>query len=155
MKILAVALFLATGLSGTANAVINFNVVNNGAAAYTIDGVDNQTLTLSRGQTYTFTVSASGHPFFITTMRGASTASTSQFSSGVTNNGSSAGTITFAVPTSAPMTLFYQCGIHDIMGGTIDIVSPAVPATGPYAVWVVGALVLLLGGVAVRRRARE
>jgi len=44
-----------------------FNVTNNGSGNYVINGVSNPTLELVRGQTYTFNVSASGHPFWIKT----------------------------------------------------------------------------------------
>jgi len=53
---------------------ISYNIVNNGAGAYTFSGtaaVDNVTLgPLYRGSTYTFNVSASGHPFYFTTDNG-------------------------------------------------------------------------------------
>ena len=44
------------------------------------------------------------------------------YDSGVTNGGSSS--VTFAVPLSAPSTLYYKCGIHGGMGGTINILGP-------------------------------
>src|SRR5258706_16071419 len=96
----------------------SFDVTNNGFSAYVIDGASNPTLTLTRGQTYSFTVNALGHPFWITTARGAGDTEANAFSQGVTGNGASPGTVTFLVSASAPATLFYQCGFHDPMGGT-------------------------------------
>ena len=44
------------------------------------------------------------------------------FDTGVTNNGTDVGTVTFTVPTTgAPDTLYYQCGNHDAMYGIIQI----------------------------------
>lgn len=53
--------------SGGANNLTTFNVTNAGAGAYVIDGNSNPTLTLVRGNTYYFAVSAPGHPFWIKT----------------------------------------------------------------------------------------
>ena len=43
------------------------------------------------------------------------------YTSGVTNNGASKGTVEFTVPTTAPNTLYYQCGNHDSMYGILQI----------------------------------
>jgi hypothetical protein len=96
-------------------------VTNNGMTAYTIDMLANPTLRLCRGVTYTFTINAPGHPFFIKTSP--TTGATPAYDMGVTNNGAESGTITFDVPTSAPSTLYYHCSIHTPMGGMIDIVN--------------------------------
>ena len=53
--------------SGGANNLTTFNVTNAGAGAYVIDGNSNPTLTLIKGNTYYFAVSAPGHPFWIKT----------------------------------------------------------------------------------------
>ncbi len=120
---------------------------------YTVNGQGNPTLTLNRGQTYTFQVTASGHPFYIKTAQVTGTGST--FDTGVTNNGVETGTLTFTVPASAPSTLFYQCAVHTPMTGTLSIVgaTPA-PMTGVYAV---GLLMVALGAAGLtmmRTRAR-
>jgi len=143
-----------TAASGT-----TFTVTNNGMSAFSIDGANNPTLNLTRGQTYSFTVNSFGHPFWITTARGAGDTESNAFSQGVTNNGASPGTLTFAVPTSAPATLFYQCSFHDVMGGTLNIVSAAVaapaPSLGPIALAVLGALLLCVAVWSLgKRRAR-
>ena len=98
-----------------------FSVTNSGMTSYTIDMMSNPTLTLCRGSTYMFSMNATGHPFYIKTS--ATTGTTPAYDMGVTNNGADSGTITFAVPASAPSTLFYHCSLHTQMGGTIDIVN--------------------------------
>ena len=55
--------------SGTYETV--YAVTANGSSNYVINGSSNPTLTLVRGQTYTFNVNATGHPFWITTASGA------------------------------------------------------------------------------------
>tara|TARA_B100001057_G_scaffold186819_1_gene187589 strand:- start:2443 stop:4059 length:1617 start_codon:yes stop_codon:yes gene_type:complete len=75
-------------------------------------------LYLRRGETYYFVNNSGGsHPFEIRASAGGSA-----YSTGVTNNGSSSGTITFKVPMSAPSTLYYQCTSHGSMGNTINII---------------------------------
>jgi plastocyanin len=106
----------ATGLS----VIENYNVTNSGASAYTINGASNPTLTLVRGQTYFFTVNASGHPFWIKTA--ATTGTGDQYNTGVTNNGDDVGGITFTVAAGAPNTLYYICQFHSSMQGTINII---------------------------------
>lgn len=122
---------VATG----AQAQTSFTVTTFGLSAYRIDGVNNAPVNLVRGTTYTFNVTATGHPFYIKTQR--ITGTGSQYTSGVTNNGLTSGTLTFAVPMDAPATLHYQCSVHDPMGGTINITSPVgVPEPdGPRVAW--------------------
>jgi len=78
-------------------------------------------LTLTEGQTYTFNINASGHPFWIKTV--SSTGTGNQYNTGVTNNGTDNGTITFVVPFGAPSTLYYNCQYHSSMAGTINIIT--------------------------------
>ena len=104
-----------------AGTVGTYTVTNSGASAYTINSLSNPTLTLKRGDTYTFNVSASNHPFWITTVQ--SGGSGGAYNTGVTNNGTDSGTITFTVPIDAPSTLYYSCEFHTSMGGTINIVA--------------------------------
>ena len=103
-----------------------FNVGNNGASDYTFSDPENHwfpssendpQLYLRRGETYYFVVNASGHPFQIRQSNGGSA-----YSTGVSNNGTQVGTVTFKVPMSAPSTLYYQCTAHSGMGNTINIV---------------------------------
>lgn len=95
-------------------------VTDNGLdTAWVINGESNPTLTLFRGRTYTFNVSALGHPFRIKTSP--TTGILNTYTSGVTNNGEDVGTITFVVPQDAPNTLYYQEEFRLDMGGVIEI----------------------------------
>ena len=109
----------------TVPANINYDVTNNSSTSYSFTGnglsnETNPTLTLTRGETYTFTMNASGHPFLIKTAQTTGTGDT--YNDGVTNNGAQTGTITFTVSANAPNTLFYICQFHSGMTGTINIV---------------------------------
>jgi len=161
MRIRLLAIVVACGAGaaeGTAAAATNFSVVNNGMSSWTISDQANPTLTLVKGQTYTFTIDpmAFGHPFWITTARGAEDAPTNAWSPGVTNNGAAAATVlSFTVPGSAPATLFYQCSFHEPMGGQLNIVAPAptsVPALGPVPAAALAALLLAISIAMLRRR---
>jgi hypothetical protein len=86
----------------------------------------NPPLLLIRGQTYTFNVTGLGiHSFYIKTVSG--TGSLNAYNGGgLSANGISTDTpvgtpITFTVPQTAPDTLFYNCGVHASMAGTITI----------------------------------
>jgi len=98
-----------------------FTVTNQGMSAYLIDGTANPTLTLCRGSTYVFAISATGHPFYIKTAQ--STGAANAYSMGVTGNGTAMGDVTFIVPMAAPNTLFYDCSLHSMMTGTLNIVN--------------------------------
>lgn len=109
---------------GSSSNSTNYDVTNSGASAYVFNdsgftNEQNPNITLQRGMTYTFTVNATGHPFFIKTAQ--STGTGDAYNAGVTNNGSQSGTITFTVPSDAPNTLFYICEFHSSMTGTITI----------------------------------
>jgi len=85
---------------------------------YFIDGVQQATLTLYEGTTYTFSVNASSHPFRFST-----TASPSYtvYESGVTDPGTS--TVTFTPTSTTPSILYYYCSSHSGMGGQINVKS--------------------------------
>ena len=106
------------GTDGTSGAR-NFNVTAPNASVYTIDGSSNPTLALLRGFTYTFTVNATGHPFWIKTSQ--TTGTGNAYTTGITNNGIVSGVLTFSVPYNAPNTLYYICEYHSAMTGTITI----------------------------------
>lgn len=113
----------AEGSGGTE--AINYDVTNNGTVSYIFNGngqndAENPELTLERGKTYTFTVNASGHPFYIKSVQGNTTADA--YESGVTGNGTENGTVTFEVPMDAPDTLYYNCQFHSAMTGVLNIV---------------------------------
>ena len=99
-------------------------VTNSGASAYVVGGSNNATLAFTRGATYTLQVSAVGHPFWIQTSSGAYNAA-NVVTSGITNNGTELGYITFQVPADAPNTLYYVCQNHSAMAGTINVTGTA------------------------------
>ena len=96
-----------------------YEVGNNDSENYVINGVSNPTLSLVEGEVYSFVINAPGHPFWIKTVPGTGTGN--QYNTGVTNNGTDSGTITFIVPIGAPSTLYYNCQYHSSMAGTINI----------------------------------
>ena len=73
-----------------------------------------------RGQRYRFAASVSGHPFYIKTA--AVTGTGSQYTDGVTGNGSQTGNIDFNVQHDAPSHLYYICQYHGGMVGNIYII---------------------------------
>jgi hypothetical protein len=106
-------------LCGWSVSAADFTVTTPGGQfAFRINGVNSPTLTLVRGQTYTFEVATTPgfHPFRI---RG----------TGVVNNNISSGTLTFNVPTAAA-NYTYDCGVHGTsMQGQILTVDPPTPPT--------------------------
>jgi hypothetical protein len=78
-------------------------------------------LTFNVGDQITFSVNASGHPFYLKTVAGSG--SGNQIS-GVTNQGTENGSVVWT-PTDAG-TFYYQCGPHTAMFGTITINSTEV-----------------------------
>ena len=116
-----------------ANPSVSYTIANSGSGSYTFSGAakgDNPNLgPVYRGGTYTFNVSATGHPFYLTTDNGTNFAAGTYFgeyTSGVTGSRTDSGTITFTVPANAPDTLYYQCGNHGAMRGEITIKDLAV-----------------------------
>ena len=93
------------------------------------DSVQDPTLTLKRGEMYTFSINnlkieratpSELQPFFIKDKRTAGTAN--QYNVGVTNNGISFGTIVFIVPFDAPDELYYVNGNNVSASGIFNIV---------------------------------
>lgn len=109
----------STTTTSTTVALNTFNVTNNGSGNYVINGQSNPTLSITEGQTYTFNISATGHPFWIKTVNSIGTGN--PYNDGVTNNGTANGTITFIVPYTASSTLYYNCQFHSSMAGTINV----------------------------------
>lgn len=114
---------------------VSYNVSFATANAYTFSGSakgDNPNLNpLYRSGTYTFNLDASlsGHPFYLTTDDGTNYVSgtyVGEYTDGVTGSRNESGTLVFTVPADAPDTLYYQCGIHSAMKGTITIKDLAV-----------------------------
>ena len=103
----------------------DFAVSNSGTSSYLINGEANPELHLVRGQTYTISVNAAGHPFWIKTT--ATTGTGDQYNDGVTDNGTSVGEIVFTVPLDAPDTLYYICQFHGAMQGVISVSDAPAP----------------------------
>jgi len=101
-----------------------FTNSNNLAYASTIQGAsaptNNPNLYFIRGNTYTLTINSPGYNFWIQN-QGGGYAAGKVYSTGVTNNGTASGTITFTVPLSAPSTLYYQAQQTNSMGGVINV----------------------------------
>ena len=90
---------------------------------FVIDGTSQAVLSLARGSTYVFNVSdssVSGHPFRFSTTSDGTHGGGSEYTTGVTVNGTS--TVTIAVASDAPDLLYYYCSNHSGMGGRVDIV---------------------------------
>jgi hypothetical protein len=101
-----------------------YNVTASGFTAFLFDaGPENPTLQLQRGRTYNFTISSGGaHPFYIKTAQVTGSGSAYDTGVGGAGNGATSGTLTFTVPGDAPDTLYYICGNHGSMTGTLSIV---------------------------------
>ena len=104
--------------------VYTINVTASSASNYTLSGSDRSgavsgsdpSVTIKVGDTVNFAVDASGHPFYLKTVQGTGT---EDLISGVTNNGTSNGTVSWT-PTTAG-TYYYQCSLHNGMYGTITV----------------------------------
>jgi len=95
---------------------------------YFIDGVQQDTLNLAEGGTFRFDQSDSsnsGHPLRLSTTSGGTHSGGSEYTTGVTTNGTpgSSGAYTqIEVAASAP-TLYYYCSVHSGMGGQANTIS--------------------------------
>ena len=129
-------------LGGIAHAQTNFGVTTPSSVfQFFIDGANNTgtgqngglaptnnspPLTLTAGQTYTFTVStAAFHPLEVVST---SPGSGATHFAGATPLSTSSGTMTLVIPaTNFPTTLYYECNIH-FFYGVITVVPPVVNA---------------------------
>ena len=108
---------------------IDYRVTNNGTSSWAIDYEPNPTLTLVRGNTYTWNLEQTGpYKFYIKTEESFGT--TNVWSSGVTNNGAYTGLVSFTVPQDAPDVLYYCNDIEFNLRGQMNIID-ATPGTGP------------------------
>ena len=98
-------------------------IVTVSGGKYYLDGTQTKSLNLKISYTYYFDSSDSStnsHPFFIGTTSGGGNYN-GEYTSGVTNSRTTTGTLTFVVPSDSPTTLYYNCGNHSGMGGTITV----------------------------------
>ena len=107
-------------VASTINYTVSVQSVG-GANKYFILGTQQKTLELEEGNTYVFTY-PSAHPFALSTTSDGSHGGGSEYTTGVTRD-SSANTLTFVVPASAPQ-LYYYCTSHSGMGGTANTPAP-------------------------------
>ena len=109
-----------------------------GGNRYHFDGVDRPNPTLTRGATYTFDQSDStnsNHPLRFSTTSNGSHGGGSEYTDGVTTNGTpgSAGAYTkITVPHNSADTLYYYCTNHSNMGSSTSQITDETKAD-PYA----------------------
>ena len=90
---------------------------------YYLDGVSTKSIKLKKGNTYYFDLSHSStnsHPFFISTSSSGGNYN-DEYTSGITNSRETTGTLTFVIPSNISSNLYYNCGAHSGMGGSINI----------------------------------
>ena len=98
-----------------------------GSNYYFIDGVQQKTLSFTRGQTYKFDQSAGtndNHPLRLSTTSNGTHSGGSPYTTGVTTSGvaGTSGAYTqITVAGDAPDTLYYYCSNHSGMGGQINV----------------------------------
>jgi len=119
------------------NPTVTYSVTNNAAGAYNFTnsrGGDNPDIgPVRRGGTYTFSVNASGHPFYLTTDSAGLYSSGNyigEYTTGVTGSRTVSGDLVWTVDSSAPDTLYYACGNHSSMFGNITVKDLAVDSNG-------------------------
>jgi surface protein len=111
-------------LWGYCPASFSLDVTASNSSDYTLNGDDRNgtvtgsdpNLTFSVGDTISFVVNASGHPFYLKTVAGTGTGNTI---TGLTNNGTTNQTVSWT--PSSTGTYYYQCSLHGGMVGTITI----------------------------------
>ena len=90
---------------------------------YRINGYNNPTLTVYRGQTYTFNIDSaigSGHPLWIKTTQ--TTGTGDAYNTGLSDNGIIGGeSLTWTVDIDTPDTLYYNCQNHTADRGIITV----------------------------------
>jgi len=112
-----------TSLAGALEKTYTVTVVDPGSGnVFVLDGSNNPTISIFRGNTYIFDQSDSsnaGHPIAFKDSGG------SAYTDGVTSSGtpgSSGAKTTFVVPSNAPSSLRYYCTVHgNSMGNTITV----------------------------------
>ena len=92
------------------------------AGAYEINGVNNPTLIVRRGQTYTLNLNTE---FISSGCRRRVAISLPNYSNGFTGNSQTTGEHYWVVPEDAPDEIFYQCEFHPVMFGRHRCDDPA------------------------------
>ena len=123
---------IVNNIVGTANTALslqtyNVNVNNNGSSTYNISGNDrdgrvfgeNNEIIVTKGDTLKFIVNASGHPLWVKTDQ--STGTGNAVTTGITNNGTDSGTITWDTTNVTDGTYYYNCENHATMRGSIVV----------------------------------
>ena len=122
----AVGTVVFAGSAVTITATYTVTVVSTGYGnKYAIDGVQQDTVSLSEGNTYRFDQSDSsnsGHPLRFSTTSNGTHSSGSEYTTGVLTSGTpgSAGAYTQITVASGAPTLYYYCTNHSAMGGTAN-----------------------------------
>lgn len=110
----------------TRSPIVWWELNANGTSDYTFAGPgfpttqNDPTLYVYRGFTYAFdnSIQGGGHPFRIQSTQGLTG---TPYTDGQSGSGSNV--LYWTVPLNAPSTLYYQCTIHALMNGTINVVS--------------------------------
>jgi len=121
-------IYSGTEVIPAASPVIWWTLGANGASSFTFDGpgfegaptadTEDPPLVVYRGMTYVFDNTANGgnHPFRIQSSQGLQG---TPYTAGQSGSGSSV--LYWTVPMAAPATLYYQCTIHALMNGSIQV----------------------------------
>ena len=122
-----------TPAAGTISLAITVANPGSGNKYYIDTGGPAPTISLTEGTTYRFDQSDgtnSGHPLRFSTTSGGSHSGGSEYTTGVTTNGTpgSAGAYTEITVASSAPTLYYYCTAHAGMGGQLN--TPAVTQAG-------------------------
>ena len=116
--------WVAANASGTVGA-LEIDVTVNASGEWVIDGTTYKRLSLVRGLTYYFNVNAVGNNFYLKTALSAGTGDA--VTTGITNNGTDNGTITYEVPMNAPNTLYYVDSGDVNNSGVVDLFDLGAP----------------------------
>ena len=125
------------------NNTYSFTVTNNGSSNYVISGADRSTthssannpnLTVFQGDTLSFSVNNTGHPFYLVSQLDPTTQGyNAAYELPATNNGAEVGTVTYDTSLTVPGQIYYVCGNHPAMVGTITISSVTYGSGGSLA----------------------
>lgn len=125
---------IATGQSPSA-ATYSIDVTAPSSSVYTLSGTDrngavsgdNVNVDVNVGDTISFVVNATGHPFYLRVSNGGVNVSTPA----ATNQGAVSDTVSWTPNTAG--TYYYQCGNHSAMVGTITVSATGSDSATSYA----------------------